>query len=116
MDMPITLIISYAAFSFFLFYQQLHIKNFRGSSEAFRAILVIFSFGGMLFGWVFLIYWGYKVSWLQAAVLFGIAFTIKTVWFPIEAKLGLRNSYWFFSLAGFIALPVSGYFMWAALP
>ena len=116
MDMPITLIISYAVFSFFLFYQQLHLKNFQGASEAFGAMLGIFAFGGMLFGLGFLIYWGYKVSWLQAVALFGIAFAIKIVWFPIEAKLGLRNSYLFFSLAGFIALPVSGYFMWAALP
>jgi len=115
MDMPISLITSYTIFSFFLFYQQLHLKNFQGASEAFGTLLGIFAFVGMLFGLGFLIYWGYKVSWLQAAALFGIAFAIKFVWFPIEAKLGLRNSYWVFSLAGFIALPVSGYFMWAAL-
>ncbi len=71
---------------------------------------------GMLFGLFFLIYWGYKVSWLQAATLFGIALALTIVWFPIEAKLGLSNSYWLFSLAGFITLPVSGYFMLAALP
>ncbi len=116
MDMPITLIISYAIFSFFLFYQQLHLKNFRGASEVFEASLGIFALIGMLFGLGFLIYWGYKVSWLQAAALFGIAFAIKIVWFPIEAKLGLRNFYWLFSLAGFVALPVSGYFMWSVLP
>lgn len=116
MDMPISLIISYAVFSFFLFYQQLHLKNFQGASEVFGALLGIFAFAGMLFGLGFLIYWGYKASWLQAATLFGIALAIKFVWFPIEAKLGLRNSYWVFSLTGFIALPISGYFMWAALP
>lgn len=116
MDMPLSLIISYSIFSFFLFYQQLHFKNFHGESEAFGALLGIFALVGMLYGLGFLIYWGYKVSWLQAAALFSIAFAIKIVWFPIEARLGLRNTYWVFSLIGFVALPVSGYFMWAVLP
>ena len=116
MDIPVRLIISYAVFSFFLFYQQLHLKNFQGASEAFGAALGIFAFVGMIYGLGFLIYWGYKISWLQAGILFAIAFAIKLVWFPIEAKLGLRNSYRIFSMLGFAALPVSGYFMWASLP
>ncbi len=116
MDIPVTLIISYAVFSFFLFYQQLHLKNFQGASKAFGAALGIFAFVGMIFGLGFLMYWGYKISWLQAGILFAIAFAIKLVWFPIEAKLGLRNSYWIFSVVGFAALPLSGYFMWASLP
>jgi len=115
MNIPLTLIVSYAVFSFFLFYQQLHLKNFRGASQGFATLLGLFALVGMIFGLGFLIYWGYKVSWLEAAILFGIAFAIKVVWFPIEARLGLTNSYWLFSLAGFVALPVAGYFMWAAL-
>ncbi len=116
MDVSNTLIISYAVFSFFLFYQQLHLKNFQGASEVFVIILGIFTLGGMLFSLGFLIYWGYKVSWLQAAALFGVGFFFQIIWFPFEAKLGLSNSYWVISLAGFIALPVSGYFMWTTLP
>ena len=116
MDMPVSLIVSYGVFSFFLFYQQLHLKNFQGASEVVGAALGIFVLVGMIYGLGFLIYWGYKNSWLQAGILFALAFAIKLIWFPIEAKLGLRNSYWIFSLLGFAALPVSGYFMWASLP
>jgi hypothetical protein len=116
MDLPLTLIISYAAFSFFLFYQQLHLKNYQGASEILGAALSILALAGMVYGLGFLIYWGYKVSWLQAGILFALAFAIKLVWFPIEAKLGLRNSYWVFSLIGFVVLPASGYFMWSSLP
>jgi len=116
MDIPTTLIVSYSVFSFFLFYQQIHLKNFQGDDEIFEFSLAIYAFGGMLFGFCFLIYWGYMFSWLQAVSLFGIAFAIKLVWFPIEAKLGLTNLYWFFSGTGFIAIPVSGYYMWSNLP
>ncbi len=116
MDIPVSLIISYAVFSFFLFYQQLHLKNFRGASKAFGAALGIFVSVGTVYGLGFLIYWGYKISWFQAGILFAISLAIMLIWFPIEAKLGLRNSYFTFSLMGFAALPVSGYFMCVSLP
>jgi len=116
MDIPIILIVSYVVFSFFLFYQQLHLKKFQGSSEVFQLGLGIFALLAMIYGLGYLIYWGIKVSWLQAALLFVISLGIKIIWFPIEAKLGLRNSYWVFSLLGFVALPISGYFMWVSLP
>jgi len=116
MDMPISLILSYAAFSFFGFYQKLHIKNFRGASQSFLLALNLFTLAATLFGIGFLLYYGYKVSWLEAAVLFGVAFAIKFIWFPIEAKLGLRDSFFIFSLAGFIIMPICAYFMLTALP
>ena len=116
MDIPISLALSYATFSFLLFYQQLHLKNYQGESAIFGIILGAFALISMLFGFGFLIYWGYKISWIEAVTLFGIAFAVQIAWFPIEAKLGMRDSYSFFSLAGFIVMPVCAYFMWAALP
>jgi len=116
MDISITLIISYVVFSFFLFYQQLHLKNFRGSSELFQLGLGLFALLAMIYGLCFLIYWGINVSWIQAVILFAISIGVNIIWFPIEAKLGLRNSYWIFSLIGFITIPISGFFMWASLP
>jgi hypothetical protein len=116
MDIPISLIINYSIFSFFLFYQQLHVKNFNGSSHIIGALLGISGLAGTIFGIVFLFYWGYRVSWYQAAALFGIAFLIQCIWFLIEAKLGIKNIYWVFSFTGVVVLPVSGYFMWSELP
>lgn len=115
LNIPISLILSYSLYSFFLFYQQLHLKNFQGASQAFGLTLGVFAFAGMLFGLGFLLYYGYKVSWLQAGVLFLLAFVIKVVWFFIEAKAGLRNFARVFSIGGFVALPVCGYFMWTTL-
>ena len=111
-----TIIGSYALFSLFVFYQQLHVKTYRGASQGFGAVLTAFAFLAMLAGIAFLLYYGYKVSWLGAAGLFGIALLVKVVWFGIEAKLGIRNAAPFISLGGFVGIPVCAYFMWASLP
>ena len=114
--MPVALVVSYTLFSFFLFYQQLHIKNFRGASQGFLGLLNVFALVAMIGGLAFLIYYGYQVSWLGALGLFGIALVVKFVWFGIEAKLGLSNAAPFVSIAGFVAIPVCAFFMWWGLP
>jgi len=111
-----TLIASYALFSLFVFYQQLHVKTYRGASKGFGALLTLFAFLAMLAGLAFLFYYGYKVSWLGAAGLFGIALVVKFVWFGIEAKLGLRDAAPLVSVAGFVGIPACAYFMWTGLP
>ena len=113
--MSATVIASYGIFSILVFYQQLHVKTFRGASQAFGMVLTVFAFLAMLTGLAFLIYYGYKVSWLGALGLFAIALLIKVVWFGIEAKLGIRDLAPFLSIAGFAGIPVAGYFMWASV-
>lgn len=114
--MSAVLIVSYTLFSFFLFYQQLHIKNFRGANQGFLALLNVFALVAMVGGFAFLIYYGYKVSWLGALGLLGIALVVKFVWFGIEAKLGLRDAAPFISMAGFVAIPACAFFMWWGFP
>jgi hypothetical protein len=114
--MPVTLVSAYVGFSLLLFYQQLHIKNFVGASQGLLALLNIFALGAMLFGIAFLLYFGYRVSWLLALALFGIALVVKLAWFSVEAKLGLRGMAPVLSLLGFVGIPVCGYFMWSAIP
>ena len=75
-----------------------------------------FALIAMIGGFAFLIYYGYKVSWLSALGLFGIALVVKFVWFGIEAKLGLREAAPFISTAGFVAIPVCSFFMWWGFP
>jgi hypothetical protein len=114
--MSVTLISAYAGFSLLLFYQQLHIKNFGGSSQGLLALLNVFALLAMLFGIAFLLYFGYKVSWLFAFALFAIALVVKFAWFAVEAKLGLRSAAPVLSLLGFVGIPVCGYLMWSAIP
>lgn len=111
-----TLISSYALFSLFVFYQQLHVKTYKGASQGFGLVLNLFAFLAMLAGLAFLFYYGYTVSWLGALGLFGIALVVKFVWFGIEAKLGIRDAAPLVSFAGFVGIPVCAYFMWTDLP
>lgn len=114
--MTLTLIGSYALFSIFVFYQQLHVKTYSGASQGVETVLTLFAFLAMLAGLAFLFYYGYQVSWLSALGLFGIALVVKFVWFGIEAKLGIRHLAPFVSLAGFLGIPICAYFMWTGLP
>lgn len=113
--MTTALVASYALFSFFLFYQQLHVKNFRGASSGLHTALSLFALAAMLCGIAFLLYYGYKVSWLGAAGLFLISFVVKIVWFGIEAKLRIRHLAPYISLAGFVGIPACAYIMWSSL-
>jgi TPR repeat protein len=113
---PLSLLISYIGFTFFLFYQTLHIRNFKGASEAYKFALNIFVLISRLFGISFLLYWGYHYSWGQIIYLYGLGLIFKPMWFYVEAKLGLSHAYWMFSLAGFIVIPICGLTMWNALP
>ena len=114
--MTFNLIASYALFSLFVFYQQLHVKTYRGASQGFGTLLTLFAFFAMLAGLAFLFYYGYEVSWLGAAGPFGIALVVKFVWFGIEAKLGLRDAAPLVSATGFEGIPACAYFMWTGLP
>jgi hypothetical protein len=105
------LVASYTLFSLFTFYQQLHVKNFRGASQGFSAALSLFALVSMLVGFAFLLYYGYKVSWLGALALLGISLLVKFVWFGIEAKLGIRWAATYISLAGFVGIPLCAFFM-----
>ncbi len=116
MEIPWNLVAAYAVFSFFGFYQKLHIKNYQGSSQGFLLVLNLFVLFAMLFGLGFIIYWGWQISWLQAIVVFIVAFAIQIIWFAFEAKLKLRNAYFVLSMLGFIAIPAAGIFMWLSLP
>ncbi len=114
--MSATLVSAYVVFSLLLFYQQLHIKNFGGASQGLLALLNVFALIAMLFGIAFLLYFGYKVSWLFALALFAIALVVKFAWFSVEAKLGFRGAAPVLSLLGFVGIPVCGYFMLSSIP
>lgn len=113
---PPSLIVSYVLFSFFLLYQQLYVRNFRDEGRALRAAVGALAVGGMVFGYGFLLYWGYTVDWMQAVLLLVLSLAVKLIWFPIEARLGLRNAYRQLSLPGFVVMPVCAAVMVASLP
>ena len=63
-------IVFYCAFGIFVFYQQLHAKNFQGASQAFALTLNISAVAGMLTGIAYLVYYGWATVWWAPGVIF----------------------------------------------
>ena len=104
----------YCLFSTFVYYQQLHLKEFRGRRKDFELILSIFSLSGMIVGFGYLFYYGYKVSWWAAFVVFIAGLVFKILVFFIENLLGKFTMR--LSLLGFIIWPILAYLMFITIP
>ncbi|MDT0293963.1 hypothetical protein ACFQ3R_11280 [Mesonia ostreae] len=105
-------IIYYTLFSIFIYYQQLHSKEFRGESQLFHLILNIFAFSGMIIGFAYLIFYGYKTVWWAPFIILiiGILTTFFSVFIErITGKITL-------SLIGFVLWPVFAYLMFTTIP
>lgn len=107
-----TSIAFYCLFGIFVFYQQLHVKNFQGASQSFALALNISAFAGMLTGFAYLVYYGWSVVWWAPIVIFLIGLIASLVGFLLERLVGSLA----LSLGGFIGWPVSAYFMFSYIP
>lgn len=99
--------------STFIFYQQLHLKNFRGASKGFEALLGTSVLLGMVFSIGFLVYFGWSISWVGALAIFGVSIIGAGFIGAIAEKLfgGLP-----LSLLAFVAWPVCAYLLVTGLP
>lgn len=103
----------YIFFGFFVFYQQLHVQNFRGASKPFFLALNISAFAGMLTGVAYLVYYGWSVVWWAPILIFVIGLLANGVLsFLLERLVGALE----LSLGGFIGWPVCAYFMFYYVP
>jgi hypothetical protein len=102
----------YCLFGIFVFYQQLHAKNFRGASQAFGLALSVSAMLGTITGLIYIGYYGWNVSWWVAAVVFVIGILAGIAGLAIERLTGPFA----LSMLGFVGWPVSAYFMFKALP
>lgn len=102
----------YCVFSVFVYYQQLHGRDFKGASQGFALALNLFAFVGMLVGFAYLGYYGWNVSWLGAiaAFILGIVAILPAVF--VERIVGKLTT----SLAGFIVWPLAAYMMFHSIP
>jgi hypothetical protein len=102
----------YCLFGIFVFYQQLHVKNFQGANQAFALALNISAFAGMLTGLAYLLYYGWFVVWWAPIVIFFIGLISSLFGFLVERVVGSFA----LSMGGFIGWPVCAYFMFSYLP
>ena len=116
--LPLDLLVSFAVFATFLFYQQKHASEFRGSSLLFGEILHIWGGLGFLLEIGFLFYVGYQMSVWSAIKLFGSGFLLGTPIILAEVVFQKRIHLLPFviSLIGFAVVPVSAYLMIIAVP
>lgn len=104
-------LIYYIIFSVFVFYQQLHVRNFRGSSQGFQTLLSFSAFAGMVAGIVFLIYYAIQISVTGALIIFGAG--LLTAFFgPLFEKIFGAHT---LSLFGFVAWPICAYMMFTSI-
>ncbi len=105
-------IAAYCVFGIFVFYQQLHVKNFNGASQILPLALNISAFAGMLTGIAYLAYYGWVVTWWAPIVIFCFGLFALILGFLLERLVGRLV----LSLAGFIGWPISAYFMFHNIP
>jgi len=96
----------------FLYYQQLHLRDFHGSSKVFEFVLSVFVFLGMITGLVFLVIYAVKVIWWAPFVLLGISILFTIIGVLIENLVGKFS----LSFIGFIALPIFAFLMFKTIP
>lgn len=102
----------YCLFTVFVFYQQLHAKNFQGASETFGLVLSLFAFAGTLTGLAYLIYYGWSVVWWAPFPIFAIGLLASIPGLFLERLVGKFT----LSMLGFVAWPVCAYFMFLLVP
>lgn len=128
---PKWFVISYFVYNLFTFYQIKYAKDFeeintrliasslfnnspffsfsRGFvvkySSFFLSILSMLSFVYMIFGYGFLVFYGYQFYWLSAVILFVLGISINNIFFLFETRM--RNGIFIMSVLGFILIPVS---------
>lgn len=105
-------VLFYCLFGIFVYYQQLHVRDFQGASKEFELILSVSAFAGMITGLVYLIYYGWTVVWWAPIVIFVIGLLFTFVGVVIEQLLGKFT----LSLSGFIGWPICAYFMFHYIP
>lgn len=106
------MIVLYCLFTMFVYYQQLHVKNFQGASQGAAMFLSLSAFAGMITGFVFLIWYGFYVAWWAPIVLFVIGVLFQFVANFIEVLVGRFT----LSLGGLIGWPLCAFFMFKLAP
>lgn len=101
----------YAAFTVFLNFHLMHARSFRGASRNFATALSLSSMLGFVVGVVYLLAYGWMISWLVAAGLVALSFLARVASITLELML----EQWVLSLVAFVGWPLCAYFMFRQL-
>jgi hypothetical protein len=107
MIIPLEGILCYALFCLCLFYQKLFIQRAQLRLAQHRNVkLALLAYGilATVFGLAYVLYWGFKVSWTDAGLLYIFAFIITKFWGLVEDKLRLSRVVFIHFLLSFVGL------------
>jgi hypothetical protein len=110
--LPISVVVCFAGFSIFCYYQQLHWRHFHGANQVFEMFLGLSVVSSTLLQVGFLVYYGFKVAWWSPFALVGLGLVL----FPIGLVLERLLTRFGMSMLGFIAWPVFAYLMFKFTP
>ena len=106
-------VLFYCLFGIFVYYQQLHVRDFYGASQLAYLLLMLSALAGMITGLVYLIFYGWVVVWWAPIIIFLISLVFGTsMGVIIEALVGKHT----LSLVGFLGWPLCAYFMFQSIP
>ncbi|MBA5865192.1 MAG: hypothetical protein GDA67_00680 [Nitrospira sp. CR1.3] len=102
----------FCLFGIFVFYQQLHVKHFHGSSQSFALALNISGLLGSLTGLTYLVYYDWHVVWWAPIVIFVIGILAAMLGVFVERIVGSMA----LSIGVFVGWPICAYFMFIYVP
>lgn len=105
-------VLFYALCGIFVYYQQLHVRDFRGGSQVFLALLQLSVIAGGTTKVVYLMYYAWKVVWWAPLLIFPIGVLFTLIGLVIEHAIGKFA----LSLMGFVGWPTCAYLMFKYLP
>lgn len=107
-----TNVIIYLIYTFFAHNLQLHAKNFRGTNQIAVSTITIGAVLSMVTEYAYDIYYGYKVVWWAAIVLFLVSLVMMFITGPLQKRIGAP----IIGVLGLIILPICAYFMFHTIP
>ncbi len=108
---PINILL-FCVWYLFVYFQHLHLDNFRGANKTFHFLLSVFVLLGWFTGFVFLIYYGYTIAWWTSIVLF----LIVPILMPLRVLIKNDAVLAILSMLGLLASPILAYLMFITIP
>ena len=106
-------VLFYMFFGIFVYYQQLHVRDFQGASQVLYLLLALSAFAGILTGLAYLLVYGWVVVWWAPVLIFLISVVVGTmVGVLFESMVGKHA----LSFLGFVGWPLCAYWMFQSIP
>jgi hypothetical protein len=124
LGVPISLIAIYALYRMDEYYMLLWFRRAQAAPINYplrgRMAVTFFLFPARVFGWVFLLYFGWRNGWIKPVVLIAVAFPLSLLMQIAPVRL-LRGRYYndliaLMTLLGFVVLPACAVLMFVLLP